>query len=232
MPEAATDLLIVEDLLLLLLDDKTGTIAGEGTLMYTLGGAVLVELALGGHVEADEKPTLIHGERIHAVEGKPPTDPLLLAAYEKVAEKPRGVQTLLITIGSDLRGQVLERLIQRGSIRRESKKILGIFPSTNLPTMDPEHEAALLESVRAALVDGTEADTRTAALVALLSASGTLPQFHPAIRWSGDVYTRGKEYEAGNWGAAAVSTALARTAAAIAVSSTVAVTVATSATNN
>ena len=113
MPEAATDLLIVEDLLLLLLDDKTGTIAGEGTLMYTLGGAVLVELALGGHVEADEKPTLIHGERIDAVEGKPPTDPLLLAAYEKVAEKPRGVQTLLITIGSEIgRASCRERVCE------------------------------------------------------------------------------------------------------------------------
>ena len=221
-----TDLLIVEDLVLLLLDDTTGTIAGEGTLYYTLGGAVLVELALRGAVRPDESRTLFNGIRIGAVEGEAPSDPLLREAYEKVARKPRGVQELLIDIGSSLRGEVLDRLVERGFIRREKGRLLGIFPTTRMPAQRPEYEARLLESVRAALVDGVEPETRTAAITALLSASGTLPQMHPGIPWSGAVYTRGKELEKGSWGAEAVATAIAMTTAAIA-ASTVAVSAAT-----
>ena len=226
-----TDLLIVEDLLLLLLDDTTGTIAGEGTLYYTLGGAVLVELALRGAVQPDESRTLFNGIRIRirAVEGEAPSDPLLREAYEKVARKPRGVQELLIDIGSSLRGEVLDRLVERGFIRREKGRLLGIFPTTRMPAQRPEYEARLLESVRAALVDGVEPETRTAAITALLSASGTLPQMHPGIPWSGAVYTRGKELEKGSWGAGAVATAIAMTTAAIAAS---AVAVSTATTSN
>jgi hypothetical protein len=213
-----TDLLIVEDLLLLLLDDTSGTIAGEGTLYYTLGGAVLVELALRGEVAPDDSRTMFNGIRIGAVKGELPSDPLLREAYEKVAKKPRGVQELLIDIGSSLRGEVLDRLVERGFIRREKKKVLGIFPTTRMPAQRPEYEAQLLESVRSVLVDGAEPDARTGALAALLSASGTLPQLHPGIPWSGAVYTRGKELEKGNWGADAVNTAIAGTNAAIAAS--------------
>ena len=221
-----TDLLIVEDLLLLLLDDTTGTIAGEGTLYYTLGGAVLVELALRGAVAPDESRTLFNGIRIGAVKGELPSDPLLREAYEKVAKKPRGVQELLIDIGSSLRGEVLDRLVERGFIRREKKKVLGVFPTTRMPAQRPEYEAQLLERVRSVLVDGAEPDARTGALAALLSASGTLPQLHPGIPWSGAVYTRGKELEKGSWGAEAVNTAIAGTNAAIA-ASTAAASVAT-----
>jgi len=213
-----TDLLIVEDLLLLLLDDTSGTIAGEGTLYYTLGGAVLVELALRGEVAPDDSRTLFNGIRIGAVKGELPSDPLLREAYEKVAKKPRGVQELLIDIGSSLRGEVLDRLVERGFIRREKKKVLGVFPTTRMPAQRPEYEARLLERVRSVLVDGAEPDARTGALAALLSASGTLPQLHPGIPWSGAVYTRGKELEKGNWGADAVNTAIAGTNAAIAAS--------------
>ena len=221
-----TDLLIVEDLLLLLLDDTSGTIAGEGTLYYTLGGAVLVELALRGEVAPDDSRTMFNGIRIGAVKGELPSDPLLREAYETVAKKPRGVQELLIDIGSSLRGEVLDRLVERGFIRREKKKVLGVFPTTRMPAQRPEYEAQLLESVRSVLVDGAEPDARTGALAALLSASGTLPQLHPGIPWSGAVYTRGKELEKGSWGADAVNTAIVGTNAAIA-ASTAAASVAT-----
>lgn len=219
-----TELLLVEDLLLLLLDDESGLIKGEGTLYYTLGGAVLVELALRGHIETVDGAGFLAGQKVQAVGTAPPSDPLLGRAYDKVAEKVRGVQSLLPLVGGDLRAQVIDRLLERGLVRRETRKTLGLFRSTRLPAQDPVYEATVLERVRAVLVDRVEPDTRTAVLAALLSASGTLPQFHPTIGWSGAVYTRGKELERGDWGAAAVATAVARTAAAIA-AGTAAVTV-------
>jgi hypothetical protein len=63
----------------------------------------------------------------------------------------------------------------------------------------------LLAPVRAALVDGEEPETRTAALIALLSASNSLPAMHADIPWSGDIYTRGRKFERGDWGAKAAS---------------------------
>ncbi|MGW7294591.1 GPP34 family phosphoprotein [Streptomyces xiamenensis] len=64
------EMLIVEDLLLTLMDNKSGAIAGEGTLYYPLGGAVLAELALRGDVTVAEGDTGLTGLKVHAVSGR------------------------------------------------------------------------------------------------------------------------------------------------------------------
>ncbi|WP_329383145.1 GOLPH3/VPS74 family protein [Streptomyces sp. NBC_01716] len=216
--------LIVEDLTLLMFDDKSGAIAGEGTLYYTLGGAVLVELGLGGHVTVDENDAGLNGLKVHAVAGDPLPDPVLRAAHEKIAERKRGVQTLLIEIGTGMRETVLDRLVERGMLRRESRKRLGLFHTTATVAGDTGHKKFLMETVRAVLVDGAEPDTRTTALIGLLSASGTLPTLHRSIPWSGKVYKRAKELEQTSWGAEAVNTAVLRTVTAVTVGTAVAAT--------
>lgn len=217
-------MLIVEDLMLLMIDDESGAIAGAGTLYYTLGGAVLVELGLGGHVTVDENDKGLNGLKVHAVSGDPLPDPLLRTAREKVAERVRGVQTLLIEIGTGLREPVLERLVERGLLRRESRKRLGVFRSTATTAADTRHKEALVERVRAVLIDGEEPDARTAAVVGLLGASGTLPSLHRSIPWSGKVYKRAKALEQGSWGAEAVNTAVMRTVAAVSPGTIIAIT--------
>ena len=196
------DLLLVEDLMLLLLDDTSGSLKGAGTIHYTLGGAMLIDLALRGRVEIDE------GQTVTAIPGEPLDDPLLQAAVETTLKRPRYVQTSLIELGSTLRADVMKRLIERGLIAEEKSKMLGFIPVTKTPAQDAAYEAALLESVRAVLEDGAEPTERTGALAALLSASGTLPEFHPAIRWGNDVATRGFALQRGDWGATAVNTAI------------------------
>ncbi|WP_435748392.1 GOLPH3/VPS74 family protein [Microbacterium sp. PMB16] len=212
--------LLVEDTLLLLFQPDSGTIAGENILFYVLGGAVLADLALIGRVEAEKRAL---STRVEASGDGMVPDSLLDPAWAYLSEKPRGVQTVLAAIGPELRGPVLDRLVARGDLNRTEGKTLGIFPSTKL-SLGSERRAALMERVRAALVDGETPDARTAASIALLSASGTLPQFHREIPWSGDVYTRGKELERGDWGAAAASSAVTRTMAAIIANSVIAAT--------
>ena len=215
-----SEMLIVEDLMLLMLDDETGAIAGAGTLHYTLGGAMLVELSLRGRIEADESRTGLNGPKVVVVGDGPLSDPLLQSTYEKVAERPRGVQTLLLDIGGRLRKPVIDRLVERGLIiRRESKRVPDVFRTTTLPAENTGHEAELRQKVRAVLEDGESPDARTAAVIALLSSSGTLPSLHAAPKWSTEVYGRAKELENGSWGAVAVNTAVTRTAAAIAAAS-------------
>ena len=47
--------LIAEDLLLLLLDEESGKVAGSDTAEVALGGAVLAELAILGAVTVEER---------------------------------------------------------------------------------------------------------------------------------------------------------------------------------
>lgn len=224
------DMLLVEDLMLLLLDDDSGVPAGAGTLYYTLGGAMLVDLALRGAVEIDESRTGAAGPKVLAVARGALPDPLLQSAYEKVAEKPRGVQTLLITIGTSMGDHVIDRLVERGVLRREAKKVLRIFNTTRLEVDDERHEATLRRDVRAALEGTAIPDARTAGIIALLSASNTLVLIRPALtKLTGDVYKRAKELEQGHWGAEAVTTAVTRTAVAIAASTVIAITTTTAA---
>ncbi|MCS4275167.1 hypothetical protein M2390_000325 [Mycetocola sp. BIGb0189] len=109
---------------------------------------------------------------------------------------------------------MLDRLIERGDLNREQTKTLGIFPSTKL-SLGSERRATLIAQVRAALIEGETPTPRIGAAIALLSASGTLPQFYREIPWSGTVFTRGKELERGDWGASATGSAVTRTLAAI-----------------
>lgn len=213
--------LLVEDTLLLLFQPDSGSIAGENILFYVLGGAVLADLAVVGRAEAQKRAL---STRVEAVGEGPLPDALLEPAWTYLSAKPRGVQTALAAIGPELRGPVLDRLVARGDLIRTEGKTLGIFPSTKL-TLGSGRRAALMERVRAALVDGEMPDARTGASIALLSASGTLPQFHHEIPWSGDVYTRAKELERGDWGAAAASSAVTRTMTAIMVNAVIAATV-------
>ncbi|MFJ1802802.1 GPP34 family phosphoprotein [Streptomyces sp. NPDC088180] len=224
--QTENETLIVEDLTLLMMDDASGAIAGAGTLYYTLGGAVLVELGLGGHTRADEDDQGLNGVKVHAVAGRAPSDPLLRAAHAKVGERVRGVQTLLIEIGTGVvtREAVLDRLVERGVLRQETRKTLGLFRTTSTTVADTGYKKALVEKVRAVLIDGAEPDARTAALVGLLSASGTLPTLHRSVPWSGEVYKRAKELEQSSWGAEAVNAAVMRTVAAISAGTVVAVT--------
>jgi hypothetical protein len=217
-----TPSLIVEDVLLLLFQPSSGTIAGEGTLFYVLGGAVLTDLALDERIELDDGSGLT-GRRVRAVGSVPPADPLLAQVWHRIAEKPRSAQTLLAEVGPSLRGTVLDRLVEHGHLRREKRKMLGLFTTTALADGGTSRRAEVLQQVRAVLVDGVPPDPRTAALGALLSASGSLPSFDPGIPWSTPVIKRAKALERGDWGADAVEAAVARTVAATAVGALVAI---------
>ncbi|MCX2729333.1 GPP34 family phosphoprotein [Saccharopolyspora sp. NFXS83] len=212
--------LIVEDVLLLMLDDEHGVPAGAATLQQTLAGAVLVELALLGRIRPEEDRPWYKGTKILATGDGPLPDPVLQAAYDAIAARPRHAQTLLVTIGADLWKTLTERLVQRGLLRRERKRVLGLFTTTRLPAADTGHEAELRDRMREVLEHGEDADPRLAAIIALISASGTLPSLDPAPKWSGAVATRAKEFEQGDWGAAAVNDAVVGVAASFTAAST------------
>lgn len=208
---------LAEDLLLLLFQPDSGVIAGETTLFYVLGGAMLADLAL--HERVTTPPTRSGGVTVEAVEGGPPSDEIFGSMWDYITARPRDVQTILAAIGPNLRRPVLSRLITRGDIREEKRKALGLFPRTILTDGGTGRRQVLLENVRDVLADDLEPTPRIAALAALIWGSGTLPQFDPVIPWNSVTITRAQELARGNWGATAVGAAVTRTMNAIVVNS-------------
>jgi hypothetical protein len=215
-----SDVLIVEDLMLLLLDDQKGTAAGAQALEYVLGGGLLVELALRERAEQEDKKSFLTGRKILAIGSGPLPDPLLQDAYDTIAEKPRGAQSVLGKIGKGLPKAVSARLVERGMVREEKSHVLGIVPRTLHPAADKARETAVRQKVRAVLADRTTPDPRTASLIALLSAGGvlkaSLKDMDPPLKWSSEIKKRGKEIQDGDWGASAVSDAVKAMAASMA----------------
>lgn len=210
---------LAEDLLLVLFQPDSRTIAGENTLFYVLGGAVLAELAIGEHVRTDDGP--IGTTRVAVTESDPPAEDILRRGWDYVAEKPRNVQTVLAAVGPYLREPLLERLVENGHLVRGRRKVLGLFDASTIELGDTGRREQLVADIRAVLVDGAEPEPRVAALAALVSGSGTLPQFHREIPWTSPVITRAKELERGNWGADAAAEAVVRTMTAVIVNNVI-----------
>ena len=214
------DLLLAEDLMLLLLDDETGAVR-QTHLRPLLGGAVLADLALGGAVDVEEKRGFWHTARVHPVAGRRPADPVLAAAYDEVAAKPRSAQDLVNRIGKPLKDDLTDRLVERGLVRREEHRVLGLYPTTRWPAEDAAHEQEVRRRLGDLLVRGLTPDPRTVALVALLTAVDLTHKVVDREGLSGaEVRKRGKtlveQMDDGEWAAKAVRDAVAAITAAAA----------------
>lgn len=210
-------MLVAEDLLLLLLHDEKGSVQHATHLDAVLGGALLVDLALGGHVELvpqEKRWGWTPKERVRATDDVP-DDALLREAQELVAAKERTAQDLVSRLGRTPREPLLERLADRGLVRREEGRVLGIFPRTTWPEVDGRPEDALRLRLEAVLVRDDHPDDHTGALVALLSGAGVAQKVvRSERRKPRDVARRAKQLASGDWAAAGVKDAIAAANAA------------------
>jgi Golgi phosphoprotein 3 (GPP34) len=133
-------MLIAEDLLLLLTDDRTGKPAvGSSQADIALGGAMLIELRLAHRVDLTGESEARHEGRLVVRNGARPltlswTKPLTLSSTnalvklgERQGKKPKDVVRAL---GKGLRERLHVRLAERGVLRETGGKILGVFPPT------------------------------------------------------------------------------------------------------
>ncbi|MGO1563080.1 MAG: GOLPH3/VPS74 family protein [Actinomycetaceae bacterium] len=212
-----SDDLVVEDLLLVLFDPANGVLRGEGQrLFHALAGALLVDLAEHGVVGPDDAE--VRGP-VRALTGDAPDDELLRLGWELVAAGPRDVQTVVHQIGPRLRGPVIDRLVARGHLTSERRKILGLMPSTRIGLGATGRREQLLADVHGLLVDGTPAGEHARSVAALLFASGSAPFMHPEIPWSGTVHAHGTALMESSRGAAATADAVHQMIAALVASS-------------
>ena len=156
---------LTEDLVLLLLDPARGRAVVDGTsLDRAIGGALLLDLAAGGRITADGDGAKA---RLSVAVPTPSGDPLLDAALGRLT-KPMKAQKAVERLARGTRAQVLERLAERGLVRRESSRILGLIPVT---TWVPGEGARELRGrVTAVLRDGARPDQHLALLISLVHA--------------------------------------------------------------
>ncbi|MFE4466770.1 GPP34 family phosphoprotein, partial [Oerskovia sp. NPDC056781] len=99
-------------------------------------------------------------------------------------------------------------LVERGLLRREEGRILGIFPTTRWPAADSRHEGEVRRTLTRVLRDGVAPDERTGALVAMLAATKQAGRVMAAgaelsATERREIDHRAKELAEGSWAAGA-----------------------------
>lgn len=162
-------LFLHEEIMLLALRDREGTVAASGTYSYAIGGAALAELLLAGRIAIQPE-----GKKrfVRLVDDRPFGDPLLDACLQRLAtaRKRAQLQAWVSRFAGtkNLKHLVAGRLAGKGVLRVAQDKVLGIFKRTVYPELDPRPERALVARLEKAIsTDQNPVDARTAVLVTL-----------------------------------------------------------------
>ena len=172
----SVDLQLHEEIMLLALRDREGTVHSGSSYIFALGGAVLSELMMAGRLEVFQDGK---HERVRAVDATPVGDPLLDEWLEAIAEreKPRTLRDWVGRVAhtKDLKHRVALGLCRRGILRTDEDKVLWIFTRKIYPELDPGPEREVKERMERAIFGGSESVApRTAVLIALAHHSGIL----------------------------------------------------------
>ena len=173
-------LLLAEDLLLLLLDDESGTTAVDtASLDLVLAGAVIVELVQLGRVQLPSAAAPLGEGALLVRDGCPTGDSVLDQGLTRVREHPGQASAALPLVAQQVRSQLLDRLVARGILRLEQGHGLDVSPSRSWPAVEVDHEAGLRKRLRDVLVAGRAPLPREVALIALLWAVDALATVLP-----------------------------------------------------
>jgi hypothetical protein len=171
------DLLLSEELLLLALDAEKGRDRTSWGADPGLAGALLLDLAEGGRLRADD-------ERLVVAPGPMPGPQLLRDALAVLEEdgRPRKPKHWIDGLPRRLKPfkqRVAARLLERGVLRRDESKVLGLFPRTRYAELDAGPERALRDRLVGILVEGAEPDRRSALLLGLVRPAGLIGELVP-----------------------------------------------------
>lgn len=176
MPSSRHDLHLHEQLLLLVLRDRKGTVDYRaGFYNIAMGGGILAELALAGVIRIEES-------RKAFVEATPvtgrPRDEIMAEALERVrnSRRRRRASSWASTFGNlkRLRHRTALGLCRRGILRTKESQILLVFRRKLYPTLDPGPERKLLERLREAVRGDGEIEPGLGVVLSLAHTTGSL----------------------------------------------------------
>lgn len=161
---------LAQDFALLAYDNDSKPRLDDSSLDHGLGGALLLELVLAGKVDIEDKRVVVR-------DGGPTGDSLADVALRQIAEDgvARKPGHWVGKFAKNARGQVMERLAAEGVVRKEQHKVLGVFPRTRYTAangVEPAPAAEAEARLRAAMTTSGAVEPRTAALCALVAATG------------------------------------------------------------
>jgi len=217
--------LIAEDVLLLLLDDDSGTVKITAYPRAVVGGALLAELALGGQVVIGDRPSFWHRPKLATTSVAAPADAILRQAYDHIARYQPAASDAVTELGKRAIPKLSQRLADQGVLAEVHEKTLGIFPRTRWPEADAARERRLRDDLAAVLVGGIGPTPRLAAVIALANAAGvTAKVVDRGGLTRSELQRRAREVADGDWAAKAVKDAIAAASAAIITATTAATT--------
>lgn len=217
---------LAEEFALLAYDDDGSLVIDGTSLDNGLAGALLLDLTLAGRVDVEDKKVVVR-------DSTPVGDPLLDRAVEQIAgdAKTRKPGHWVSTLAKDVRGRVLDQLVDEGVLHRERDKVLWVFPRTRYPApygVQPPVEAEARQRMRTAVAGDGPVEPRTAALCALVAATDLDGKVFADLDRK-RVKARLTEIGEGAWAAAAVKRTIEEVQAAVMVAVFTATTVTTTA---
>ncbi|MFI9049499.1 GPP34 family phosphoprotein [Streptomyces sp. NPDC053427] len=164
-------LTLPEELLLLALDPVRGRpISNPKFLRYGLAGATLADLEAAGRIQCER------GDRISVTNPLPTGDPVLDGALAALPDpgKNRGARVKahrwVRTAARPMQELCLRRLEERGAVRREARRALGLFPYARFPVGSVDLTGPARARFRSA-IDAGLPDRRSCLLAAHASAT-------------------------------------------------------------
>ncbi|WP_371633364.1 GPP34 family phosphoprotein [Streptomyces sp. NBC_01259] len=161
-----------EELLLLALDPVRGKpFCRNRFLEYAMAGAVLAELELQGRITGQ-------GGRFQVANPLDPPDPVLAGVLRSLPAPGKGggssgesAKRWVRHAGRQVEGLYLDALVERGVLRRETHRFLGLLPYHRHPVVAKDLAALARTRFDAAERAGFP-DPRSRSLAALVSAAG------------------------------------------------------------
>lgn len=203
---------LAEEIMLLSLDDESGSAQQRQAAGWAVAGGILLELVLAERVS-------VVGKHLALADTTPTGDQLLDSRMALIETWLRGREKRQVTqwLTKDqakAAGAALESLCQRRVVVEEKHRALGLFPIRRYPETDGAVEAELRERLGAVVLGGAEPDTRTAGLIALIHAAKLHRLAFPDCPGK-QVAARMAEVAAGQWAGESVRAAIRDMEAAI-----------------
>ena len=159
-----------EELMLLILDDENGRFARvpDRLMRYALAGGVLMDLALENRIDTDLKNLIL-------VDSTPVQDSLLDPTLADIAEaddtKDARFWVERTALRADtLREEALNRLVEKGILRREEDRFMWVFQSRRYPIIDNTAEREVKLRIMEVLFSDQIPDPRDVVIIGLAHA--------------------------------------------------------------
>lgn len=167
-----TRLTLAEELVLLALDDKTGKVIDlpAFALESAIAASIVMELSLEGRIDTDP-------DKLWVVLSQKTEDPLLDGALDQIVKEkaPQPAAHWLRRLAKpELEDSVIARLVERGIVRAEEKRLLWVFKTRVYPPSSGIEEKEVRTRILALLDSNDIPDARDALLVGLMRSSGIL----------------------------------------------------------